>query len=56
MAKHIKLLEDEIRHMSETQLKMKQYMETLIKKSVKRASMSMLKETYKLTKLNEVLQ
>lgn len=56
MAKRIKLLEAKIRHMSEAQLKMQKYMEALINKIVKRASMYLIKATKKLTKSNDVLQ
>lgn len=53
MAKHIKVLEDEIRHMSETQRKMPEDMESLIKKNVKRASRPMLKRLEKSTTILE---
>lgn len=56
MAKCIKLLDVEIKLMSDTKLKMQRDMVTLIKNTVKRASRHVLKATYKLTKSNEVLQ
>lgn len=49
ITKRIKLLEDEIKLMSDTQLKMKAEMEKLIKKYVKKASQPILKAIEKLT-------
>lgn len=43
MSKRIKLLEGEIRRLSETQLKMKKEIESLIKKNVKRPPNQQLK-------------
>lgn len=56
MAKHIKLLEADIRLMSKAQIKMHKDMEILIKKIVQRVSRPVFKETKKLTKSNDVLQ
>lgn len=53
MAKHIRLLEDETKLMSQTQLKMQQDMESLIKKTVMKVSKHVIKATKKTTQAME---
>lgn len=56
MTKHIKLLDDQIRFMSQTQVQMQKDMEALIKKSLKMASRPVLKATNKMLETNKVLE
>lgn len=55
MAKRIKLLDTELRIMTETKLKMQSNMEDLIKKVVRKVSRPVKKETDKFLKGNNVL-
>lgn len=56
MAKRIKFLEDQIRAMSSSQLKMQEDMQALIKKFVKSASRPVIKATDKMVKANTTME